>query len=145
MIRRPPRSTLFPYTTLFRSGWRVAAGGRSAPMAVPPVVGFLAALRRCRPAAARPGLRVVMCDHESAADCPCLRRNLERAARWPVVPQRTEPAFAQVDRAEEEPRPRAVGNALELSDVVVAGFARPEAAGGLGAGKGGRRSEEQEP
>src|SRR2546430_13569822 len=32
MIRRPPRSTLFPYTTLFRSagqilhGWREAAG-----------------------------------------------------------------------------------------------------------------------
>src|SRR5690242_21627944 len=24
MLRRPPRSTLFPYTTLFRSGW----GGR---------------------------------------------------------------------------------------------------------------------
>src|SRR2546427_10547661 len=23
MIRRPPRSTLFPYTTLFRSMWRV--------------------------------------------------------------------------------------------------------------------------
>src|SRR5256885_12881045 len=23
MIRRPPRSTLFPYTTLFRSGWSV--------------------------------------------------------------------------------------------------------------------------
>src|SRR3712207_8257913 len=27
MIRRPPRSTLFPYTTLFRSG-RVAGNGR---------------------------------------------------------------------------------------------------------------------
>src|SRR2546425_5993963 len=27
MIRRPPRSTLFPYTTLFRSGAR-AVGGR---------------------------------------------------------------------------------------------------------------------
>src|ERR1044072_3266556 len=26
MIRRPPRSTLFPYTTLFRSGW----GNRSS-------------------------------------------------------------------------------------------------------------------
>src|SRR2546429_9783468 len=26
MIRRPPRSTLFPYTTLFRSAARVAAG-----------------------------------------------------------------------------------------------------------------------
>src|SRR3712207_2284243 len=33
MIRRPPRSTLFPYTTLFRSGIRFtddAAGGRAA-------------------------------------------------------------------------------------------------------------------
>src|SRR3712207_7987870 len=26
MIRRPPRSTLFPYTTLFRS-WRATSGG----------------------------------------------------------------------------------------------------------------------
>src|SRR5436190_7613010 len=26
MIRRPPRSTLFPYTTLFRSAGRMAAG-----------------------------------------------------------------------------------------------------------------------
>src|SRR3712207_6934368 len=28
MIRRPPRSTLFPYTTLFRSGGRAALPGR---------------------------------------------------------------------------------------------------------------------
>src|SRR3712207_8633758 len=27
MIRRPPRSTLFPYTTLFRSGADLVAGG----------------------------------------------------------------------------------------------------------------------
>src|SRR2546430_16156898 len=27
MIRRPPRSTLFPYTTLFRSGLATAVGG----------------------------------------------------------------------------------------------------------------------
>src|SRR5260370_32474610 len=27
MIRRPPRSTLFPYTTLFRSGPRIPRGG----------------------------------------------------------------------------------------------------------------------
>src|SRR5256885_11740444 len=26
MIRRPPRSTLFPYTTLFRSGWSMRPG-----------------------------------------------------------------------------------------------------------------------
>src|SRR2546430_12498000 len=30
MIRRPPRSTLFPYTTLFRSG-HAATGRRRAP------------------------------------------------------------------------------------------------------------------
>src|SRR2546421_9176207 len=28
MIRRPPRSTLFPYTTLFRSRWCQRLGGR---------------------------------------------------------------------------------------------------------------------
>src|SRR5256885_13003494 len=27
MIRRPPRSTLFPYTTLFRSGWKSSSFG----------------------------------------------------------------------------------------------------------------------
>src|SRR5256885_8530001 len=26
MIRRPPRSTLFPYTTLFRSSWLLSRG-----------------------------------------------------------------------------------------------------------------------
>src|SRR2546425_3190411 len=30
MIRRPPRSTLFPYTTLFRSGSFVSPAGRAA-------------------------------------------------------------------------------------------------------------------
>src|SRR2546430_7564002 len=30
MIRRPPRSTLFPYTTLFRSMGLIAEGGRTA-------------------------------------------------------------------------------------------------------------------
>src|SRR5690348_17893121 len=30
MIRRPPRSTLFPYTTLFRSPGRDAAAARAA-------------------------------------------------------------------------------------------------------------------
>src|ERR1035438_3862260 len=31
MIRRPPRSTLFPYTTLFRSPWLELAGGWRLP------------------------------------------------------------------------------------------------------------------
>src|SRR2546425_6762563 len=37
MIRRPPRSTLFPYTTLFRSprpGSRLSEEGRQAPLGV---------------------------------------------------------------------------------------------------------------
>src|SRR2546430_13293303 len=32
MIRRPPRSTLFPYTTLFRSRIRESYGGRDGPV-----------------------------------------------------------------------------------------------------------------
>jgi len=38
MIRRPPRSTLFPYTTLFRSGWRWTTAEHAAllfPMLLP--------------------------------------------------------------------------------------------------------------
>src|SRR3989440_4758511 len=33
MIRRPPRSTLFPYTTLFRSGGRVAVAALGVRLA----------------------------------------------------------------------------------------------------------------
>src|SRR2546426_7119151 len=33
MIRRPPRSTLFPYTTLFRSAAGAARGGRHGRLA----------------------------------------------------------------------------------------------------------------
>src|SRR5256885_13248309 len=44
MIRRPPRSTLFPYTTLFRSGWlrgRLGSrcGSRSIRLTGPRVTG----------------------------------------------------------------------------------------------------------
>src|SRR5947199_4918651 len=34
MIRRPPRSTLFPYTTLFRSRWLAADWRRGASVGV---------------------------------------------------------------------------------------------------------------
>src|SRR3712207_8811383 len=37
MLRRPPRSTLFPYTTLFRSPLAVAAGGARNARGVPPL------------------------------------------------------------------------------------------------------------
>src|SRR2546425_9642221 len=45
MIRRPPRSTLFPYTTLFRSLTAGAGGGEGgffAPPAPPTVTGGVA-------------------------------------------------------------------------------------------------------
>src|SRR2546430_12804871 len=49
MIRRPPRSTLFPYTTLFRSPDAGArAGRRCGPGAAPP-----ASTRDCRASGAR--------------------------------------------------------------------------------------------
>src|SRR2546427_9228912 len=35
MIRRPPRSTLFPYTTLFRSRDRIRPGGHGGARASP--------------------------------------------------------------------------------------------------------------
>src|SRR2546430_4136788 len=35
MIRRPPRSTLFPYTTLFRSLVPLSSGARGGPRARP--------------------------------------------------------------------------------------------------------------
>src|SRR3712207_8692669 len=47
MIRRPPRSTLFPYTTLFRSALLDAARARSFPLfAVPYELPFIAVTER---------------------------------------------------------------------------------------------------
>src|SRR3712207_8034353 len=54
MIRRPPRSTLFPYTTLFRSPWVV--GGDEQPPAVDQH-GEGLTRARARGAAARPARR----------------------------------------------------------------------------------------
>src|SRR2546430_12942132 len=53
MIRRPPRSTLFPYTTLFRSRHRGTGGGRvqeaaSGAVAQFPVADQRARQQRCR-------------------------------------------------------------------------------------------------
>src|SRR5437899_12047860 len=41
MIRRPPRSTLFPYTTLFRSGCDLIEGGTHSARAEPCNAGWL--------------------------------------------------------------------------------------------------------
>src|SRR3712207_7046408 len=51
MIRRPPRSTLFPYTTLFRS--EVVVGEREEAVRVPAAVEVVANLSRGRVLAQR--------------------------------------------------------------------------------------------
>src|SRR3712207_8220012 len=48
MIRRPPRSTLFPYTTLFRSGGVLRGGRRGGAPAGPDVEGGRGRLQRRR-------------------------------------------------------------------------------------------------
>src|SRR3712207_9221673 len=54
MIRRPPRSTLFPYTTLFRSPRRPAHEPRARPRPLqPPAGGGRPRDRRRAPARAR--------------------------------------------------------------------------------------------
>src|SRR2546426_6005897 len=61
MIRRPPRSTLFPYTTLFRSVRRLRLGQRLHPPVEPGRVDPVPLVLRClpgpRPAAAAAGDR----------------------------------------------------------------------------------------
>src|SRR5256885_11296981 len=51
MIRRPPRSTLFPYTTLFRSQWPGRCGRRPTAMECSFVFGnvFREFFRECFP------------------------------------------------------------------------------------------------
>src|SRR5438552_9188874 len=59
MLRRPPRSPLFPYTTLFRSGLSPTGPGRALLEGLGPVLNRLSDLRaRCRSAAAPDRLRV---------------------------------------------------------------------------------------
>src|SRR3712207_6895909 len=56
MIRRPPRSTLFPYTTLFRSRSRPRSSHPPGPD------------RGSRAGAARRGLRALLACHESSVN-----------------------------------------------------------------------------
>src|SRR3712207_8329278 len=74
MIRRPPRSTLFPYTTLFRSVQRVEG---------------LHAVERVVVSLVRPDLRVEVLE---------AARHPRRVARLVVVRQQVARAVAQVAR-----------------------------------------------
>src|SRR2546430_5787264 len=65
MIRRPPRSTLFPYTTLFRSRGAAGAGGASAePRRRAEPLRFTGVLRNaCLGVGAQPGWELRRLEH----------------------------------------------------------------------------------
>src|SRR3712207_7365926 len=65
MIRRPPRSTLFPYTTLFRSLAKMAAG-------IADDLATTLLLATDKPVLAAPAMNVRMWQHEAT------RRNVAR-------------------------------------------------------------------
>src|SRR3712207_7504199 len=69
MIRRPPRSTLFPYTTLFRSDLLAQAGV--------PATDRGAALGRHLGSGALPGVRRDRVSHDHLPVFPTLRRRSE--------------------------------------------------------------------
>src|SRR3712207_7008546 len=83
MIRRPPRSTLFPYTTLFRSG----EGGVRAEVALAhdgaPVAHHQHAVRPDREVPDR--LRVVVDLHAHAADARSEEHTSELQSRQYLV------------------------------------------------------------
>src|SRR5687768_18331604 len=49
MLRRPPESPLFPYTTLFRSGTALAGAGQATPKAADPAMAKAIALPTTEP------------------------------------------------------------------------------------------------
>src|SRR3989440_8353872 len=131
MIRRPPRSTLFPYTTLFRSG------GRAAVAAAQPVVGgLLCRARRTQPrgGALRQRARLGQLQ-DVRADAPHLRvrRPAGAVAQHPLgrpahrEPPMSEPVMVQLRSAIE----RALAPAsLEIVDSIARHAGHPGARGG---------------
>src|SRR3712207_9130742 len=81
MIRRPPRSTLFPYTTLFRSPRRSAPGPGAAP-----------GLRRLRPG--HPEVAGLRTQADGPVEYDDSGRSEEHTSEPPVTPISRMPSSA---------------------------------------------------
>src|SRR5256886_6020335 len=75
MIRRPPRSTLFPYTTLFRSKYPVYQFAYGGPHAQQVVDRWRGSDYLYHPLLAERGIIVWMCDNRTARDRKSTRLN----------------------------------------------------------------------
>src|SRR5256885_3465177 len=124
MIRRPPRSTLFPYTTLFRSLPCAGHGGRTRDAARP----GRRVHHRTPPGAPRRGLRAV------AGRVPRFRReragadDAQTARVDPVLARASGPLYPSTQPPEPEPpmiRPHHQISLFGLLVVAACGGAAP--------------------
>src|SRR3712207_1207323 len=107
MIRRPPRSTLFPYTTLFRSGGPAPADTVVRRQATAPVGSPTGAVPRLQPGAQVPPVQLSSAvDHGLVAGDP--RTPTVRPGADPVIDSRTRPIRAgrRAPARPARPRPR---------------------------------------
>src|SRR5258708_30102389 len=86
MIRRPPRSTLFPYTTLFRSHPDGSRCARAGLVLVPRVAGLPPADPRARAAADRKSTRLNSSHQIISYAVFCLKKktDIARGMRGPT-------------------------------------------------------------
>src|ERR1035438_9683142 len=78
MIRRPPRSTLFPYTTLFRSEKRANKSLRCIPFLYVPLPGFGLDRKSTRLNSSHLGISYAVF---------CLKKNMKQVARSLAQPE----------------------------------------------------------
>src|SRR6266498_3725846 len=126
MIRRPPRSTLFPYTTLFQS-WQLARGARRSRWR-----------RRRASSGARAGARPPKHVEQSAARVelvrsPSRRRNRRRASR-------IRPPFRGAHPAADARRPASPLRSTSQDRLCFFGFSRPRGGRVHGTSAGASRS-----
>src|SRR3989454_12240885 len=118
MIRRPPRSTLFPYTTLFRSPLPHLEGaepGRARPRVVPDFggVGPQRLFREHRPERAAATRAHRLPRRTDARPAPVAKRVLDDAVLARVIGDRRDPAAGRERRTQRRQRQ------VELLELLV--------------------------